>query len=336
MSTVDYLNFISQQVHIYFGLTILILGVIGDILNVIIFTTLKTFRETACAFYLTTVSLVNVCQLLIGLVIRILSDGFNMDIRKRSSVCKIHIFVIVWCLLTSISGLCLATIDQCVSMTRYRRFSNLPAARRNVLIICTVWSLYSIWFNRYWDVSSGDCTIINSNIIIYATRFHFPILIGCLPISIMVTFSLLAYYHARSYIRQPINIIYLSRDRQLTAMTLIHVLLFIITTLPYVIFYIYSWYRTGQDPTQVALHNLLYAIIILIDFVVYGGSFYLYCCVSERFRKQFIYVVAKLCINPCQQWTHTQVVPRVEVLLDGHHARTRTIHEAISMPCRTV
>ncbi|CAF4372202.1 unnamed protein product, partial [Adineta steineri] len=84
MSTHEILIFATRQVNIYFGLSIMILGVIGGIFNIIIFTTLKTFRETTCAFYLTAVSVVNIIQLLTALFVRVLSDGFSTDIRKTS------------------------------------------------------------------------------------------------------------------------------------------------------------------------------------------------------------------------------------------------------------
>ncbi|UJR14304.1 hypothetical protein I4U23_001294 [Adineta vaga] len=330
MSIEDDFDFASRQLHIYFGLFILILGVIGGLLNLIVFIILKTFRETACAFYLTAVSVVNVCQLLIALLIRILSEGFDTDIRKRSSICKGQIFMVVWCLLMSIIGICLATIDQYLSMTKYRHLSNLRSARRNFLFTCFLCGIYSICYSRFWDVSSGNCSIINSNFVKYSTYFHFPVLLGLLPISIMVTFSLLAYYNARSFIHQQVNIIYSSRDRQLTAMTLVHVVFFIITTSPHVIFFIYSLNRTTNDPKQIAYKNLLNTIIVLINYSSNSGPFYIYCCVSERFRKQFVYVLTKFCINPCRQQIQAQVVPTVEGLVDRHPTRTRTFNEMVS------
>ncbi|CAF4254573.1 unnamed protein product, partial [Adineta steineri] len=220
MSTQDRLISATRQVHIYFGLPVMILGVIGGVFNIIIFTTLKTFRETTCAFYLTAVSVVNIIQLLIALFVRVLSEGFSTDIRRTSWVCKIQIYMAVWCFLVSMTYVCLATIDQFLSMSHYRRLSNLRFARRCIFIAGIFWGLYSTCSLIYWDAPLGICMIINSNFAMYATRFQYPILYGVLPLTTMTTFSLLAFYNARTLISRQINIIRLSRDRQLTAMTL--------------------------------------------------------------------------------------------------------------------
>jgi hypothetical protein len=88
----------------------------------------------------------------------------------------------------------------------------------------------------------------------------------------MTIFSLLAFYSVRTLISQHINIVRLSRDRQLTAMTLCHVVFVVITTLPYNIFYIYSLNQTSTDPEQIARNNLIYTITILIDYASFAVS----------------------------------------------------------------
>ncbi|CAF4196806.1 unnamed protein product [Adineta steineri] len=332
----DALNFASEQISIYFGLSILILGVIGGILNLIVFTTLKTFRETTCAFYLTVVSSVNIGQLIISLFIRILSDGFNTDIRKISWVCKIHIYMASVFALISMTVMCFATINQYISMTKYRRFSNLQLAHYGVVSTCFIWSIYTISFLIFWDSSSGVCTINNLSFSIYSSRFHFPILLGFLPISIMITFSILAFHSARTLISRQMNIVRLSRDRQLTAMTLVHVMFIIITTIPYVVFFVYLLNQHNTGPEQTARNNLIFTIVLLISYSTYSGSFYIYCCVSERFRRQLVYVLMKVCINRWQQWinnrNHNRIMPSMEMILDTHAIRPRgTFLESISI-----
>jgi len=73
------LNFVSKQITIYFGSSILILGIIGGLLNLLVFLSLKTFRESSCAFYLTVMSAVNVGQLITGLLTRVMDVGFSIE-----------------------------------------------------------------------------------------------------------------------------------------------------------------------------------------------------------------------------------------------------------------
>ncbi|CAF0728923.1 unnamed protein product [Adineta steineri] len=320
MSTHEILIFATRQVNIYFGLSIMILGVIGGIFNIIIFTTLKTFRETTCAFYLTAVSVVNIIQLLTALFVRVLSDGFSTDIRKTSWVCKIQIYISVCCNLVSTTYVCLATIDQFLSMSHYRRFSNLRFAQRCIFITGIFWGLYSTCSLIYWDAPFGICMIINSNFAMYVNRFQLPILYGALPLTTMITFSLLAFYNARTLISRQINIVRLSRDRQLTVMTLVHVVFVTITTLPYIIYFIYSLNQTTNEREQIARNNLIYTILVLILYSSYAGSFYIYSCVSKRFRQQLFFVISNACIKQYQQWTNrrgnNQIAPGIEIIGD--------------------
>ncbi|CAF1379707.1 unnamed protein product [Adineta ricciae] len=270
--------------------------------------TLRTFRETACAFYLTSISVANIIELLAALFVRILSEGFAFDIRQIPFICKIQVYIAAWCSFVSFTHLCLATIDQFLSMSKYRRFSNLRVARLSVSLTWVFWTLYSIPILIYWDVSSNVCKIVSPTFAIYATYFQFLILYGVAPITIMSTFSILAFYNARTVISRRMNIVRLSHDRQLTAMTLIHVTYVIITILPYVIYFVYSVNLTGLNAEQTARNRFIYDITILIYYSSFAGSFYIYSCVSQRFRKQFAFV----CTNMFQQRIDNQVAPANE------------------------
>jgi hypothetical protein len=260
------LKFALQQITVYFGFFILITGLIGGILSVITFTTLKTFRETTCAFYLTLASIFGMGQIMTGLFVRILSDGFSVDPRKISWFCKIYFFVSGWCLAVWLTSICLATIDQFLSMSKYRHLSNLRLARRFIVIACIFWVLHGIFIFFYWDVSFGICTVINPKYALYYTHFTLPVLYGCLPIGIMITFSLLAFYRARTLASRQLNIVRLSRDRQLTAMILVHVIYIVIVLIPFTSFYIYSLNTHITDPKHSAYNALIYAITVLIEY----------------------------------------------------------------------
>ncbi|CAF4147352.1 unnamed protein product, partial [Adineta steineri] len=46
------LTFIGQQITIYGGFFILVAGVLGELFTIIVFLSLKTFRQNTSAFYL--------------------------------------------------------------------------------------------------------------------------------------------------------------------------------------------------------------------------------------------------------------------------------------------
>ncbi|UJR10305.1 hypothetical protein I4U23_014511 [Adineta vaga] len=319
MSTVLTLRFAIKQITIYFGFFILITGLIGGILNVIIFTSLKTFRETTCAFYLTFASIVGMGQLLTALFIRILSDGFSLDPRTNSWFCKIYFSLSNWCLVVWFTSISLATIDQFLAMSKYRHLSSLYLAKRFILIGCLFWFIHTIFILIYWDVSSGICTVINPIFSIYFTHFTLPILYGCLPLCIMIVFALLAFHRARTLTRQQMNIVRLSRDRQLTAMVLVYVIYIIIAVIPFTSFYIYSLNIYTIDPFERVSNGLVVTITILIEYSMLNAGFYIYCCVSERFRKQLMHVIFNICINRWHiyrnQQNNNRVMPNVPAIV---------------------
>jgi hypothetical protein len=78
-STIEYDIFVAQQIIVYLDIPILIVGLIGHTLNLIVFLSLKTFRENACVFYLTVMSAVDIGQVMTGFLSRIMISGFNID-----------------------------------------------------------------------------------------------------------------------------------------------------------------------------------------------------------------------------------------------------------------
>jgi hypothetical protein len=272
MPSVALLKFVLQQVDIYVGLFILITSLIGSTLNIIIFTSLKTFREITCAFYLTCASIVGIGDIMTALLIRILSDGFLVDPRKITWFCKIYQYGNNWFFSVWLTCVCLATIDQFLSMSKYRHWSSLRLARRFVFIVCIFWFLHGSFVIIYWDASLGVCTVTNSQYSTYYSFFTLPILYGCLPISILITFSLLAFYRARTLASRQLNVVRSSRDRQLTAMILVYDIYIVIVLIPFTSFYVYSLNTNTTNAEQRATNTLIFAVTALIEYSVFAVS----------------------------------------------------------------
>ncbi|CAF1671959.1 unnamed protein product, partial [Adineta ricciae] len=223
-TTVQQLSFITQQLNIYIALLIFTTGVVGGLLNIIIFSSLKTFRQTSTGFYLIITSIFNVGQALSALSTRILETGFTVSITHLSWSCKLRTVLSQSCVLISLTNMSLATIDQFLSMSSRRQWSNSRLARRHSILSCCVWAFHGIFAVIYWDVIDGVCTTVSGSIYRrYLSYFYTPVLLGCLPIVVMVTFSVLAFIKSRGLARRQVNIVRLSHERQLTAMTLFQV-----------------------------------------------------------------------------------------------------------------
>jgi hypothetical protein len=98
---VDSIKITTNQINIYGGLYVFCMGMIGNIFNIIIFTSLKTFRETSAAFYLNITSIVDIFQLIVSLLSRILMAGYNIDRTTTSLfICKTQQSTLVTTMLT--------------------------------------------------------------------------------------------------------------------------------------------------------------------------------------------------------------------------------------------
>ena len=94
-STSEALAFASKQIVIYVGFFILITGLMGGPLVLIVFLSLKTFRQSSCAFYLTIMSFVNTLYLFTGLLTFIMINGFGINWTTMSLFyCKFRPFYV--------------------------------------------------------------------------------------------------------------------------------------------------------------------------------------------------------------------------------------------------
>ena len=161
------LQTISENFMIYMGIPTLIIGVMGGLLNIIVFLSLKTFRESSCAFYLLVRSAMNVIQLLFGLLSRIMISGFYLDWTQSSAFyCKFRPFIIDITALMSTTCLCLATLDQyfaTCSRPRWQQWSHIKLAHRLVIAFSILWLLEQIptliFYNQVVSASNNQTNV---------------------------------------------------------------------------------------------------------------------------------------------------------------------------------
>jgi hypothetical protein len=244
-------SYYLKQVTIYLGIPILVAGVIGDILCVIVFTSLHTFRNKPCSFYLTCASFVNIGQLLTGFLTRILLTGYTLNLTTESLFfCKFRPWLVQACYLISLTCICLATIDIFLATSArpsWQQKSNLKLARRLVIITCIIWSLHGIPFATTSDIKNNSCAIYDINFSNYYNQFYYPILLGVLPLTVMNTFSILSLRNIKQVSRRNLPVVRRDLDRQLTKMVLIQVAFVTIATIPFVSHYTYYVSTTFTD-----------------------------------------------------------------------------------------
>jgi hypothetical protein len=244
-SSISYLTFISQQVTIYTGIPIFIAGIIGSLLNTIVFLSLRTFRKSSCAFYLTVMAIVNIGQLIAGLFTRIMISGFAIDWTLSSTFyCKFRFYCATVCTIISFTCICLASIDQFLatcSNPRWHRWCNIKVARRTTVVFIIIWLLhgipYWIYFDHIESTITGERTCMSSNNIFqqYHVKVYTAVFIGFLPISLNTLFGLLAYYNVSHSAYRAVPLVRRELDKQLTVIVLMQTLFIFFAATPYVI-----------------------------------------------------------------------------------------------------
>jgi hypothetical protein len=241
----SFLAFVSQEVVTYLGMAIVVFGVLGNLLNIMVFLSLKIFRQNSCAFYLTVMSFVNVGQLLTGEFSRVMITGFGIDFTALSlSYCKFRWYGVEVFSFISFTCMCLATIDQflatCVRVY-LQQLSNIKIAQRVSVIAIIFWVIYGIPYFIFYDqtISSTtgkiSCGIANMNFHLYHTYVNNIILSGGLPPLVAILFGSLAFRNVRQIAYRTVPLVRRELDKQLTNMVLIQVVFSCSFVLPYVV-----------------------------------------------------------------------------------------------------
>ncbi|CAF1263952.1 unnamed protein product [Adineta ricciae] len=223
-----------QQITFYTGLFLLVFGIIGNGINILVFTKVRIYRINPCTFYFLMGSIDNLFYVCLNLPIRILTDSYGVDIYGGSDVwCKVRQFCLPVPALISIAFSCLATIDQFFVTSKInilRNCSQIKWAHRISIIVVIFFSLYGTHLFFVYGISPGSqtCKSEDPAIAVYVPIYLLGI-ICAIPVGIMTLFGLLTYRN----IRQTIRLAELHYDRQLIRMTLIHIALVAISLVPY-------------------------------------------------------------------------------------------------------
>ena len=272
------LLYISQQLSIYGGLFIELTGTMGNLINIFIFTMVRTYRQTPCTYFFLIGSINDTIHLLINLTSRILAAGYGIDFSTTVVFwCKTRSFLLT--VLGSISLTCasLAVVEQYLATSRsvrLRRYNNIKWAHKISIIMIIFWCLYGIPNFIYYDISpvAKSCVNTSENFRDFATISVFIFLFG-LPILVMTIFGCLAYRN----IRQTRALVEERADRQLTKMVLIQVILVIISIAPYGIYNAYNTITAGmvKDFDRQMKEYLASTIVSLVSYIHFGVCLFL-------------------------------------------------------------
>ncbi|CAF3498726.1 unnamed protein product [Rotaria sp. Silwood1] len=305
---------IAQNFTFYATIIIFIAGMIGNILNICIFTKMKTFQGNRCAFYLIVESIVSLCFLIQMFILQMYQITYGIDPGNISIFyCKIRTTLGQSSRLLIDYIVCFEAFDQ--YLTTHHRFflrklSTLKLAQYLIIVASILCILQTIPYIIFYDiVSSFGCIITNNGLKYYYSFVYYIFLHGFFPILISSLFSLLAYRNVRRLVRRQISIVRRKLDHQLTAMIFVRVIFFIILLLPYTMYriYILNVNIPSIDRLPYAIVQLISAITISLMLGNHAVNFYVFFITSSRFRRQVKYFFMKICFQSFKRWFNSNM-----------------------------
>ncbi|CAF2622581.1 unnamed protein product [Rotaria sp. Silwood2] len=287
-STTDFVSELDLVIR-YFNISVqsfvFIFGMIGNILNIIVFLSLKTFRKNPCAFCMLILSIsdsgILIFNTLPSIFVNIFKDYGDVN---TMFPCQIPIaFGQVFGLMSHMI-MCFAAIDQCksTSIHEQRQGINLKYMRCFIIISIFVSILHGIPFLVFYNaqpLSGLNATAClpndrNGPFSKYTIYVDFPIIDGFMPIFIMSVFGLIAFRNVRIMAKRRVHIIRLRLEQQLTAMVLIRILGVCITVIPFLIVYVIRYIISSHsnDPIVQKKLQLLNRVFTILFFVNYAVS----------------------------------------------------------------
>ena len=305
---------ITKTLVSYFSYFTLILGLVGNCLNIILFTKLKALRDKTCGFYFLTESIVDLSQILFGVVSFIIETGFGINMSTNSTVwCKIKTTTIQSLHIVFLSTVCMVALDQFLAThhsINIRRIStkqfahNLFFSTEFLMIIHLILSLI------YYELKSPvyGCIIYNTNMAIYYNFFFYPVFNCLVPMSITIGFSLRAFHNVRYLVRRQIPLERRQLDHQVTAMTFARVIAFIICTLPYFIYRVYALQTMIkiEITTQYATIKVVEVVVSFLAYLNYVVR--LFFVLLLRFFKDSFDLFSRLVFMYSSLYQHVFVV----------------------------
>jgi hypothetical protein len=278
----EILNFATQY-SFYSGCIIFTLGIVGNAINILVFTQLKLFRDNRCAFYLTVESISSLFYQFINLTSTIFTSIYGNDGTGRFLVwCKLRFTLAQISVFTTFYMICCAAADQFFS-TNYRfnlrQICTLQVTRCFTFTLICIAIIHGLTFGLFFGIQpSVGCVILNQIFLQYATFFVYPVLVGLLPNAIASLFSLLAFQNVRRIVRRQLPIVRRRLDRQMTAMVLVRVIFFVCLALPYTSYRIYAinFPVSTSQTMQFSIRQLLQAVFGSIATLIYTVQFSFY------------------------------------------------------------
>lgn len=322
MGVIETLAIIQQYLTVALGV-LLVIGVIGNTLNCLVFLQ-KRLRSNPCSVFFAAASVANVI-VMIYYITPTIHSAYNTPPENSNWIyCKLRLYirnallVISRCYLTMACVTCYA---QSSRNARIREFFRPAVVLRIIVMIPIIWFIIPLHIPMLTTIQNGKCLMWTGAAALYHS-IYICFVAAILPTSLMAIFSLLAYrnlkrmmHHvhpnnATSHNQDTEKLRIQRRDRQLSTMLFIQIIVYMIFTFSYPIQTLYNAavliIGGPKYPERTAIENftLFVTSAFLLNF--YSAASFFVFLTSSAFRKELRQIFARLYPQPVQRKSHTQ------------------------------
>jgi hypothetical protein len=289
MSTEATINLLTRLLNYVFAIPMLILGIIGSILIIIIFTQKRAFRRNTSLTYLLAGAIITGIHLPTIYIQMILVYGFGVSLMNTNEVaCREHTYLRYVTTVAAISFPCWAAFDQYVGTSRdvnvRNRWGSLRVIRLVIILNVIFWILIYIPIIFYAGIINGVCGFKPGPYTTFNTYVFTP-LVYCLgPVGVITYSTLGTVRNLRSHAVHASNG---HLAKQVRAMLMPQLIILGISGIPFGFQGIYLDITSGitKDAIRVAIENFIGQVILIFYHFNYVFIFYIYVYKSSEFRK---------------------------------------------------
>ncbi|CAF0830812.1 unnamed protein product [Adineta ricciae] len=284
------LQAISKIFDGYVILVLIIIGTIGNSLNIIVFLRYKTLRQMSNSVFMIAFFISNLTSLWASRFQRSMLAITGVDLLVGSIFyCKVRWLFGRWGFNMAFTSVCLSSADRFLNTSRSERYRRLITFKRAAILTTLSSIAYIVIFIPDAIYYSGyRCTASASDRAIYQqfiTYFNLT-MTNSIPQVILGIFCVLTWYNFWSMQR--------GRQRQsqihheVNRMMLVEFTVIFLSSTPNFIYNIYAQITQGwvKSNLQTAQENIWRNVCVTLSFVLNIGTFYIYFLMSGAYRRK--------------------------------------------------
>ena len=269
---------------------ILVLGLLGNMTNVWVFTR-KDFLNNSCCLYLFATSILNLFIISWGIIPSI----YNLDHVDPSTYsftyCKLRLYTAHTLLMIGRSLIVLACIDRyalCSASRRLRSLTQPKIATRSIIATLLIWPLLTLHIPVLQKFTGTRCTMSGAYVLVYSV--YATMAAGLCPPVLMSIFSALTIRHRRQ-LHTKLNAARKNnrRDHGLMVMLLSEVIVYVMTNSLYPAITLYLAITNQQKKDAQRTQNESFVNYLGGSFLIYlnsSSTFFVYVASSQNFRRE--------------------------------------------------